>query len=227
MRRWERGHLCPRCVFEKQEAGARRFAGRDARAPRNGLRVAPAQSREGGFGWSRKNTAAPFETLRRLLNRPSRNISYSLMLRSRGFVAGRPRRGRPATPAFAQARARMRVRPLFAIAQRGASQKRDGACRQFWSRAGVPPADGEAAGSSSTGILPVDGAKRRPHASPDAGGTPALRSDAGGTPALRSDMGGTPMLRSDAGVPPAPLLGGLAWPVFEMRPHATYAGRRA
>ncbi|MDR1009606.1 MAG: hypothetical protein LBM04_00465, partial [Opitutaceae bacterium] len=30
------------------------------------------------------------------------------------------------------------------------------------SRAGVPPADGEAAGSSSTGILPVDGAKRRP-----------------------------------------------------------------
>ncbi|MDR1010079.1 MAG: hypothetical protein LBM04_02940, partial [Opitutaceae bacterium] len=46
---------------------------------------------------------------------------------------------------------------------------------QFWSRAGVPPADGEAAGSSSTGILPVDGAKRRPpHASPDAGKMPAL-----------------------------------------------------
>jgi hypothetical protein len=29
---WERGHLCPRCVFEKYQAGARRFAGKDAHA---------------------------------------------------------------------------------------------------------------------------------------------------------------------------------------------------
>ncbi|MDR1010033.1 MAG: hypothetical protein LBM04_02705, partial [Opitutaceae bacterium] len=62
--------------------------------------------------------------------------------------------------------------PGTAFARQGASQKRDRACRQFWSRAGVPPADGEAAGSSSTGIWPVDGAKRRPPAGPDAGETP-------------------------------------------------------
>ncbi|MDR1011756.1 MAG: hypothetical protein LBM04_11665, partial [Opitutaceae bacterium] len=84
---------------------------------------------------------------------------------------------------------------------------RDRACRQFWSRAGVPPADGEAAGSSSTGILPVDGAKRRPPCQPRRG------RDARATPGTRARCP-----RYFRNTRETPVLQRLACPVFEMRP---------